>query len=104
MPLHPHIKHFIRGVILAEMGEKLGPSKKYQWKEGIMTEVQEDIMSKLSEIETQEDLAHAIDESVNKFHAEKIIPLLDMIKRTLRNIPIQIIRQTASKTDGEKKV
>jgi len=95
--LHPHIKHFIKTIVLTEMGEKLGPSNSYKWKEGLMVEIQDLIASRIEQVNSQEDLQALIEQVVDDFHATKVIPTLNMIKQTLKQVPIDIIKTVAKR-------
>lgn len=89
--IHPHIKSFIHSVVMAEMSP-VGPSKSYIWKESLMKEVQEHILDRLNEVKTQEDLAKVTSEEINKLSVD-FKSTLEMINLTLRQIPVDILKQ-----------
>lgn len=91
--LHPHIKHFIRSVVLAEMSA-VGPSKSYLWKEELFKKVQEAILEKLETIQTKEDMSLIIDNKIVELKQE-IDKTLTMIGNTLKQVPLEIIKRAA---------
>jgi len=90
--LHPHLKHFIRSVIASELMESVGPSKKYEFKEGVMRALQESILEDIDSVQTQEDLEKLVDQKVAKFRAEQLEPLLKMIERVVKQIPLSVFK------------
>ena len=91
--LHPHLKHFIRSVIAAELNESsVGPSKKYEWKEGVMRELQEGILDNLDTVSSQEQLVLLVDRMVEEFRRKKLEPVIDLVSRTLKQIPLSVLQ------------
>jgi rRNA-processing protein FCF1 len=87
--LHPHLKAFIRNTVLAEM---TGPSESYKYKEEMMKRIQTDVLEKLDTIATQEQLAQLIDNATTSFKLV-LINDLDMISRTLKAVPIAVLKK-----------
>lgn len=91
--LHPHLKAFIRNVVLAEM---VGPSESYLYKEELMKRIQAMVFDKIGTIQTQEELAALIDQAVADFH-KLIEEDLDMIRKTLRMVPVALLKSLAKR-------
>ncbi len=96
--INSQVRHFIKAYVLTEMGEKVGPSKSYQWKEGIMVEIQDAISEKITDVETQEQLNSLIDTVIEEFENKKLRPSIEMIRNTLKQIPFDLIRKVVRKS------
>lgn len=91
--LHPHLKHFIHSVILTELNESIGPSKKYEYKEAIMREVQQMIIDRIDEVQNQQELSLLVDNVVLEFKKKQIEPLLEMISRVIKQVPLDVLKK-----------
>lgn len=90
--VHPHLKAFIHGVVMAEMSE-IGPSKSYQWKENLMRQIQTNVLERLDELKTQGDVERITLEETQKVQND-FIRTLDMVKRTLQQVPVDILKKS----------
>ena len=88
--IHPHLRAFIHSVVLTEMAE-LGPSKAYMWKENLMKQVQAAVLDNLENISSTQDLEKVIDGEIFNIKSE-FDRTLDMIGRTLKQIPLSVLR------------
>lgn len=89
--LHPHLKNFIKSVVLAEVSS-IGPSKSYLWKEELMKQVQMEVMDKIDSIQTKEDMDKIIDTKVLELKKD-MSRVLDMIGNTLKNVPLEVLKK-----------
>lgn len=96
--LHPHLKNFIRSVVLAEVSS-IGPSKSYQWKETIMRDLQSHIIDNIEAINTKEDLDAIINSKIQELKQD-MNKVLDMIGHTLKNVPVDVLKRV-SKTNNK---
>lgn len=87
--IHPHLKAFIRGIVMAEM---IGPSESYKFREQLMREVQTRVLDKLNEIKTKEDMDKIIEENTEQLK-EEMNRILDMIGGALKNVPLDILKR-----------
>jgi hypothetical protein len=89
--LHPHLKAFIKSVVLAEMSN-VGPSKSYLYKEELMKEVQTAVMDNIETIQTKEDMDKVIDQKT-KILREEMDRVIQMINNTMKNVPLDVLKK-----------
>lgn len=86
--IHPHLKSFIRSVVAAEvLGKKTG-----KWQEQLMRDVQGNILERLEEIKSQADLERVTTEEIKKLQGDFSLTL-EMIGRTLQQLPIELLKE-----------
>ena len=88
------LKKVIKEMILQET-QKIAMSTGYRWKEEIMSRVQKAIISRIDLVESQEEFESVIDSEVEKIK-EDIGITLEMIARTLYQVPFQVFKQMNS--------
>jgi uncharacterized protein (DUF4213/DUF364 family) len=89
--IHPHLKSFIKSVVLAEMST-IGPSKTYLWKETLMKEVVSSILEKLDNCESEEKLKEELSLQIKAKKIE-INEAFDMIESTLGHVPLNVFKR-----------
>lgn len=90
--LHPHLKAFIRGIILTEMGSDDEHSpKKQAWKEEVLSNCIEELVSKIDTIQTEEQYRVFISNIVSELK-ERMDRMIDSIMVTLNGIPLVVIK------------
>lgn len=92
--IHPHLKAFIRSVVMTEMSGGIGPSKGYMWKEQLMKQVQAAVLDSLDAISSPADLEHVIDGEIQNIKAD-FDKTLDMVGMTLKQVPLDVLKQGA---------
>jgi mannitol-1-phosphate/altronate dehydrogenase len=90
--IHPHLKSFIHSVVVAESG--MGGTKEVKWKESLMRQIQGNVLERLEEIRTQTDLERITHEEVQKL-AKDFSLTLDMVGRTLQQLPLGVLKQAS---------
>lgn len=70
----------------------MSETKPTKWKEILMREVQENILGRLGEIESQDDLVRVTKEEVTKSEKEFSLTL-NLIRDTLQELPVEVLKQ-----------
>jgi hypothetical protein len=89
--IHPHLKAFIKSVVLAEMSN-IGPSKSYLYKEELMKEIQGAVLENLDSIQSKEDMDKVIDDKTS-FLKEEMNRVIQMINNTMKNVPLEVLKK-----------
>ncbi len=71
--------------------EKVGMGKKYQWKEALMSAVQDSLKERAEDFNTQEEYQQAVDEEIDKINQETK-NAFEMIKRSLYQVPYKAFK------------
>jgi hypothetical protein len=92
--LHPHLKSFIRSVVQAELAKPGDTKRNTMWAEKLFRDVEDGVLGRISEIETQDDLRRVTREEVSKFQVE-LKALMDLVGRTLEQVPLDLLKSNA---------
>lgn len=94
--IHPHLKSFIHSVVMAEMTLPGQSKKSSQWKEDLMRQVQGNVLERLDEVASQQDLIRVTQEEIRRFR-EDFVGILDLIGQTLGQVPLDVLKQQSAR-------
>lgn len=89
--LHPHLKSFISSVVHAEIAKAGETRRDTMWAEKLIRDVEEGVLCRVDEINTQSDLQKITREEVAKFQHE-FSSLMELVGRTLEQIPLELLK------------
>jgi hypothetical protein len=94
--LHPHLEHFIKTVVMTELNESIGPSKEYQWREGLMRMVLEGVTKQLDVVTTQEELK-SLTKQQTAIVLQEVTKQLQIIENVVAQIPVDVLKSQQRK-------
>lgn len=97
--LHPHLEHFIKTVVMTELNESIGPSKEYQWREGLMRLVLEVVTKQLDAVTTQEELK-ILTKQQTLLAGKEVMRQLEIIESVVSQIPIDVLKSQQRNRQG----
>lgn len=87
--LHPHLKKYIKDVIISETKPNCKPSR---WKEEAIKTIEEQIIDDLPNITTSEQFEHLIEVKISDIRQQLLIDIKS-IENTVKQIPLDLIRR-----------
>ncbi len=87
MKIHPHIKHYVRSVLLAD-----SKSKDDKWKEIVVKELEEKLFANIPTTITIESYQKSVDTVVKEFEDNDMKNFLNQIKIAFKQIPLNLLK------------
>ena len=87
MKIHPHIKHYIRSVLMS--GSSLKTDK---WKDAVVKEIEEELFSKLTSTISTESYQETVDQVIKEFEEQQMKQFLLQMKQAFKQIPLSLIK------------
>lgn len=101
--IHPHLKAFIRGIILTELDVHIGNTPKQQiWKEEVLSNCIEKLVSMANSLNEQNEYEEHI-EALGEQLRKDLNVLVDSIVVSLKGIPLTVIKQVAFSMNPNKR-
>ena len=91
MKLHPHIKHFLKTIVLAELSTSTKKNWEQKFAEYVFMELMEHLES--NPVQTTEELSKVVDEQINKIKTGYVEKVFETISNSAKQFPLDILNK-----------
>lgn len=91
--LHPHVKHFLRSVIYSELNDTIPTNSRKDWREGLLQELQAQVLSKLQDAKSASDIQVIVEQTVDEFKKEKLDRIMSVACSVLKATPLDTLKR-----------